>query len=107
MISLFSHDDFAALGLATALDIERIPYRRIRRLAESDPTLLIALGGDLSADDIRAIGRRPAVVFNGGAAFAVFGDQGHVVLGVDGALFAVEHAVQLADEPGRGLVGQL
>jgi len=70
MISLYSRDDFAALGLAALLDIERIPYRRIERLAEHDQPLLIALGADLTAHESAQITARRSLVLNGGAAFA-------------------------------------
>jgi hypothetical protein len=70
MISLFSRDDYAALGLATVLDIERIPYRRIERLEQHDRTLLVALGGGLSAREADLLAGRRAVILNGGPLFA-------------------------------------
>jgi peptidoglycan/xylan/chitin deacetylase (PgdA/CDA1 family) len=70
MLSLYTRDDYAALGLEMLLDIERIPFRRIRDLAEHDQPLLIALGSDLSARESAQIAARPSLVLNGGAAFA-------------------------------------
>src|SRR5262249_40371179 len=70
MISLYTHDDYAALGLAALLDIERIPYRRIPRLAEPAQPWLTALGRALSAAESAAIPAQPALVLTGGAAFA-------------------------------------
>jgi peptidoglycan/xylan/chitin deacetylase (PgdA/CDA1 family) len=70
MLSLFTRDDYAALGLTALLDIERIPYQRIRRLADHDRTLLVALGADLSAAESAEIAGQRALVLNGGTAFA-------------------------------------
>ena len=52
MLSLFARDDYAALGLAALLDIERIPYRRIHSLSEHDQPLLVVEGDDLSNVEI-------------------------------------------------------
>jgi peptidoglycan/xylan/chitin deacetylase (PgdA/CDA1 family) len=100
MISIFSHDEFAALGLATALDIERIPYRRIRRLAEHDHPLLVVLGGDLSADESAVVAAQRSLVMNGGARFAaqVLGapqariDEAPVLLPLDARLWPADVA---------------
>jgi peptidoglycan/xylan/chitin deacetylase (PgdA/CDA1 family) len=70
MLSLFTRDDYAALGLTALLDIERIPHRRIDRLAEHDQPLLLVMGSDLSAAESAAIAGRRALVLNGGTAFA-------------------------------------
>jgi hypothetical protein len=84
MLSLYTRDDYGALGLEMLLEIERIPFRRIRDLAAHDQPLLIALGGDLSAAESAEIAY-PSLVLNGGAVFAA------EVLGVDVA--------RLSDEP--------
>jgi peptidoglycan/xylan/chitin deacetylase (PgdA/CDA1 family) len=70
MLSLFAPDDYAGLGLATVLDIERIPYRRIARVSAHDQPLLVAVGPGLSRDDCAAIAGRPALVLHGGIEFA-------------------------------------
>lgn len=67
MLSLFARDEYAALGLAAVLDIERIPYRRIARLAEHDQPLLVVVGGGLSAEDSAAVAAHPSLVLHGGA----------------------------------------
>jgi hypothetical protein len=85
MLSLYTRDDYGALGLEMLLEIERIPFRRIRDLAEHDQPLLIALGGDLSAAESAQITAYPSLVLNGGVVFAA------EVLGVDVA--------RLSDEP--------
>lgn len=75
MISLFGRDEYALLGLATLLDIERIPYRRIASLAQHDQPLLVVSGGDLSARESAQIADLRALVLDGGTEFAqrVFG----------------------------------
>ena len=70
MIALFGRDDYAALGIASILDIEKIPYRRISTLAEHDQDLLVAVGTDLSAEESLRIAGTPSLVFHGGAVFA-------------------------------------
>ncbi len=75
MIDLFGRDEYALLGLASLLDIERIPYRRIASLWEHDQPLLVVSGGDLSAGESARIAGLRALVLNGGTEFAqqVFG----------------------------------
>src|SRR5262245_15622288 len=75
MISLFGRDEYALLGLASLLDIERIPYRRIANLTQHDQPLLVVSGGDLSARESTQIADLRALVLDGGTEFAerVFG----------------------------------
>jgi len=70
MIALFGRDDYSALGIASILDIEKIPYRRISTLAEHDQDLLVAVGTDLSAEESLRIASTPSLVFHGGSHFA-------------------------------------
>ena len=70
MLSLFARDEYAALGLAAVLDIERIPYRRIARLSEHDRPLLVVVGEGLSTEDSAAIAAHSSLVLHGGAACA-------------------------------------
>jgi len=78
MIQLFSRAPWSLLGVASMLDIEKIPYRRVSSAEDGSQALLIAAGGDLTPSDIAAIGRRPAIVLGGGVRFAheMFGARG-------------------------------
>ncbi len=70
MLSLFAHDDYAALGLGAMLDIERIPYRRIGRLSAHDQALLVAVGDGLSPADCETLAAQRALILHGGTACA-------------------------------------
>lgn len=75
MIGLFGRDDYSVLGIASILDVEKIPYRRLARLEPCAGELLVVTAPDLSAAEIAAISRQRAVVLSGGVEFArqVFG----------------------------------
>ena len=65
MIDLFSRDDYAALGVATALECERIAYRRVGALAAGSAPVL-AVGADFSPAECAALAARRALVLHGG-----------------------------------------
>lgn len=69
MLSLYTRDEYAAFGLAALCDIERIPWRRVRRLDEAAPLLVVA-GADLSAGEVAQILSQRALVLDGGPVFA-------------------------------------
>lgn len=74
MIALFGHDEYSVLGLASILEIEKIPYRRVAQPA-ANGGLLLAVGPTLSSDETAAVQHQPALILNGGTSFAreVFG----------------------------------
>lgn len=102
MISLFSRDDYAALGLATVLDIERIPYRRIARIEEHDQPLLVAVGGELPACDADLLAGRRAVVLNGGPLCAARMFGGRATVDEAAVTLPLSEAVWPAGMFGRG-----
>ncbi|MDX2167488.1 MAG: hypothetical protein SF182_10510, partial [Deltaproteobacteria bacterium] len=69
MIALFAHDDYAALGIATALELERMPYRRVGGLQDAGALPVVAVGADFSREESLALAARRAVVLHGGPAF--------------------------------------
>jgi len=75
MIRLFGRDEYSVLGIASILDIEKIPYRRLARLDGGAGDLLLVTAADLSTAEMAALGGQPAIVLNGGPRFArhVFG----------------------------------
>ncbi|HXQ21242.1 MAG TPA: hypothetical protein VN812_06170 [Candidatus Acidoferrales bacterium] len=75
MIALFGRDECSVLGIASLLDVEKIPYRRVRKLEDGDGELLIVATADLTALETASLERRSALVLNGGPQFArqVFG----------------------------------
>lgn len=70
MLTLLARDDYAALGLATLLDTERIAYRRVDALGADDGGVVVAVGADLTREESLALAARRALVLHGGVAFA-------------------------------------
>ncbi len=70
MLSLFTRDEYAALGFQALCDSERVPWRRVHRIDDDDTSVLVAIGADLSADEVSATATRRALVLDGGFAFA-------------------------------------
>ena len=72
MIDLISGDDRTGFGVRCALDIERIPYRRIARAEEFDAHLLVIASADVTRHTAQLARRVPTVVI--GAPSAVTGE---------------------------------
>jgi len=71
MIALFGRDEYAVLGIAAILDLEKIPYRRVPRIEREAGEVLVVVSADLSEEEVAYLSRTPAVVLNGGPAFAL------------------------------------
>lgn len=70
MIGLFGRDEQSLLGLATILDIERIPYVKLSRLDACGSRLPVAVGAELSRAESESLTARAGVVLHGGIQFA-------------------------------------
>ncbi len=70
MIALFGRDEYSVLGIASLLDVEKIPYRRVCKLEDGNGELLVVATADLTALEAAGLERRSALVLNGGAQFA-------------------------------------
>ncbi len=70
MISLFGRDEYALAGVAALLEIDKIPYRRLRHVEARDENLLLVAGAELTAGDIAMLHHRPTLVLDGGPLFA-------------------------------------
>src|SRR5262245_19033422 len=75
MIDLIARDDRTGFGVACALDIERIPYRRITCADHFDAQLLLVASDDVPATTATLARRVPTVMIGGAASVAreVFG----------------------------------
>jgi hypothetical protein len=62
VIDLLASDGRAGFGVACALDIERIPYRRITRAEEFGGSLLVIAGAPVTAEVVALAHRVPSVV---------------------------------------------
>jgi hypothetical protein len=70
VIDLIVHDDRTGVGLMAALDVERIPYRRITRAGELSQPLLVAAGGAVTPEVAALARRAPALLLGAPAAVA-------------------------------------
>ncbi len=69
MIQLYARDLYAGYGIATALSIEGIAWRRIETLQDADGPLLVA-ASDLDRSETEFLAERRSLVITGGEVFA-------------------------------------
>jgi len=82
VIDLVARDDRAGWGVACALDVERIPYRRLLRAADFDARLLVVATPDAGPDVVALARRVPTLVVGGGdVARALFDVDAGAVIG--------------------------
>ena len=62
VIDLLAGEDRSGFGIACALDVERIPYRRIRHPEDFDARLLIVSGGQVTPAVLRFAVRTPTLI---------------------------------------------
>lgn len=83
MIDLLAHEDRSGFGIATALDVTGVPYRRITRACDFSGRALVVVGA-ASAADAALAARVPTVTFGAAPASvrSLFGvDGGRIVDG--------------------------
>ncbi len=93
MIDLLASDDRAGFGLACALDVEGIPYRRIARPEEFAARVLVVAGGDHDPGAAALAARVPTVAVGAPATLA------RELFGVRAGRTVVTHASVSLDGP--------
>ena len=68
VIDLLAGEDRSGFGIVCALDVERIPYRRIRHPEDFAARLLIVSGGQVTPAVLRLAVRTPTLIIGTPAA---------------------------------------